>query len=301
MDEATARRLFERARAERWQLSFDAFADALSASVAKAFDAGPPGASDVRRYLDSLHLEDLALACACAAGHDGAWEHFILEIRPVLYRAADAIDPGGGARELADSLYADLYGMSERNGVRQSLFRYFHGRSSLATWLRAVLSQRHVDRLRSGRRTDPLPDEESSAMAAVAASAPDPGHDRYVSLLQDALRSALGRLDPRDRLRLGCYYAQQMTLAHIGRLLGEHEATVSRHLARVRKEVRADVERVLREQFGLSEAEVTECFQSVMDDAGRLDLDEVLADAGARKADGAGSFSGRAGVRPREK
>jgi len=38
------------------------------------------------------HLEDLALACACASGHEGAWEHFVREYRPLLYRAADAID-----------------------------------------------------------------------------------------------------------------------------------------------------------------------------------------------------------------
>ena len=44
----------------------------------------------------------------------------------------------------------------------RSLFRYFHGRSSLTTWLRAVLAQRYVDRLRTIRRTEALPDEESA-------------------------------------------------------------------------------------------------------------------------------------------
>ena len=92
---------------------------------------------------------DLALACACAAGDERAWEHFISVQRPVLYRAADALDPSGAARELADSLYADLYGLRDGGGGHASLFRYFHGRSSLSTWLRAVLAQRHVDRLRS--------------------------------------------------------------------------------------------------------------------------------------------------------
>ena len=71
-----------------------------------------------------------------------------LEYRPLLYRAADALDPHGGARDLADALYADLYGLPDAQGERQSLFRYYQGRSSLATWLRAVLSQRYVDRLR---------------------------------------------------------------------------------------------------------------------------------------------------------
>ena len=37
-----------------------------------------------------------------------------------------------------------------------------------------------------------------------------------------------------------------MTLAQIGRVTREHEATVSRHLARTRKTLRAEAERRLR-------------------------------------------------------
>ena len=130
-------------------------------------------APDVERYLTSLHLEDLALACACADGHEPAWEHFVRVHRPVLYRAADAMNPGGGTREIADALYGDLYGMKEKDGERQSLFRYFHGRSSLATWLRAVLSQRYIDSIRSNRRTESI-DDEVHQDYAVASPAPDP-------------------------------------------------------------------------------------------------------------------------------
>ena len=37
----------------------------------------------LERYFESLHVEDLALACACAQGSEPAWEHFIREHRPV--------------------------------------------------------------------------------------------------------------------------------------------------------------------------------------------------------------------------
>ena len=160
LDAAIIERLATRADGERWGLSAPALAAAVAAGAARAFAGREPSARELARYLDSLHLADLGLACACAAGHEAAWDHFVRELRPVLYRAADAIDPAGGARELADALYADLYGLDDRSGERRSLFRYFHGRSSLATWLRAVLVQRHVDQLRAGRRTEPLPDDE---------------------------------------------------------------------------------------------------------------------------------------------
>ena len=93
----------------------------------------------------SSYRADLELARRCAAGEPAAWDRFVREYRPVLYRAADSLDPNGGAREIADSLYAELYGV---NNTGRSLLLSFSGRSSLATWLRAVLCQRFVDRLR---------------------------------------------------------------------------------------------------------------------------------------------------------
>ena len=277
IDRASVERLYRRADAVRWQLSIDDFARALERSVTKAFAGRTPSARDVQRYVDSLRHADLALACACAAGHEAAWDHFVLEYRPVLYRAADALDPSGGARELADSLYADLFGLE----TDASLFRYFHGRSSLATWLRAVLAQRLVDRVRAGARTAPLPDEEP---AAPTHQVPDPDRGRYLTLIHKALGEAVANLDARARLRIRYYYVQRLTLAETGRLLGEHEASVSRHLSAARKAIRRDVERRLSAS-GLAREEIAQCFACVAEDAGPLDLDRLLSSASdARKS-----------------
>ena len=281
MKKSLVERLYRQARADRWQLPVDRFEAALKASADRAFAGKVPDAPEVERYLRSLHLDDLALACACAAGHEAAWEQFILEQRPLLYRSADALDPSGGAREIADSLYADLYGLQNREGEGRSLFRYFHGRSSLATWLRAVLAQRHVDRLRTGRRLAPLPDEESPA-TIPASPPPDADRPRYLTLIREVLGRAVARLEARDRLRLGCYYAQDLTLAQTGRLFGEHEATVSRQLARSRRAIREDVEAQLH-AAGLNDNEIARCFACVMEDAGPLDLDEILGTSDTRK------------------
>jgi hypothetical protein len=126
IDDRLITRLYARAKADRWRVGVGDFAQALEASVEKAFAGAAPRPRELDRYLNGLHLEDLALACACAAGDEEAWGHFVLEHRPVLYRAAAAIDPGGGARDLADALYADLFGLGGRSGGRQPLFRYFH-------------------------------------------------------------------------------------------------------------------------------------------------------------------------------
>ena len=279
LDRATVERLHQRARADRWALSIEAFAVALESSARKAFAAGPTDPRQLERYLDALHLEDLALACACAQGSEAAWEHFVREHRPVLYRAADAIDPSGGSRDLADSLYGELFGLALRDGERQSHFRYFHGRSSLATWLRAVLSQRHVDRVRSVRRQDPLPEDEAPDAIAAPRVEVNPSWAGHVSLMRRGVSAAVAALAPRDRLRLRCYYAQNLTLAQIGRMLNESEATASRHLSRVRREIRTSVEGQLRERR-MSDAEIAECFASVVADSASLDLAEMLGGNG---------------------
>src|SRR5687768_6937664 len=159
-------RLYARAGAARWDVPREQFADALEAALGRQFPDETPRAREAERYLQGLHLDDLALACGCAAGHGAAWDRFMGEQRPILYRAADALDPSGGAREVADALYAELYGVRSTSDVRSSLFRYFHGRSTLATWLRAILAQRYVDRLRQLRRTVPLPADEAELPAA---------------------------------------------------------------------------------------------------------------------------------------
>ena len=267
--------LYRRCDAEQWGVSAPDFAAALRASAQRAFAGREPTVPEIEQYLAGLHLQDLVLALACASGHDAAWDAFIQKFRPVLYRAADALDPTGGARELADAIYADLYGTRVNDGQREPLLGHYHGRSSLGTWLRAVLAQRHVDRMRATRRLDALPDEDLQRPSAGSAGDADPARGRRQMLLHDLLCAALDALAPRDRLRLACYYQRQLTLAATGRILGEHEATVSRQLARTRRTVREAIERGMK-RAGLSAAEIEEAVATAASDAGAFDLQHVL-------------------------
>jgi RNA polymerase sigma-70 factor, ECF subfamily len=307
LEPALVHRLYQRSGAERWHLRIELFAEALAESARKGSylfstggDGGPkspkgsesPKSSEssessvgdgaIERYLESLHLEDLALATACAHGHEPAWEHFVQQTRPALRRAAVALDASGGAQDLADGIYAELFGVRDGAGERRSLFRYFHGRSSVVTWLRAVLAQRVVDRVRATRRHEPLPEEQSPAALAAPDRVVDPERRRHEELMQQALRAAIAGLEPRDRLRLGCYHAQELTLAQTGRILREHEATVSRQLARTRRDLRADVERRLREA-GLSDDQIAACVASLAADPGPLDVGDLMGGEADRK------------------
>ena len=287
-------RLFEESQAARWSLTRSSFVAALERSAAKRFPAANVSAEQIEDYFSALHLQDLALACACAEGCVSAWEHFVASYRNYLRAAASAIlrcsADSAKACELADSLFAELYGLADGSPGERSLFRYFHGRSSLKTWLRAVLAQRHVDAIRAGRRFEALEEDDSEPAGNKIQphhSAPlaDPHRERYVGLFIRALKTALASLDPCDEQRLRFYYAEEQTLAEIGRRLGEHESSVSRNLDRIRRELRQSVEAALRRGYpppnglqtqpGLSDAEIALCFEYASEDV-PFDLENLL-------------------------
>ena len=290
-----ARRLFAEVGADRWQLSFKVFQGALARSAAKRFGASIEP-SEFEAYVLTLHLEDLALACACLEGSDTAWEEFVADYRGYLRAASAAIlrcspsEPS--AVELADSLFTDLYGLSGQGNANRSLFRYFHGRSSLKSWLRAVLAQRHIDLIRAAKRFESL-DEQPADGELRRLREPrtvelptDPRREQYLERFREALTGALRSLDARDRCRLQLYYGEDRTLAEIGRVIGEHESSVSRNLERVRKELRATVEGLLRAGSaaanggpappGLDDAQVALAIQYAAEEAA-IDLDKLLS------------------------
>jgi len=290
--------LFTECGAERWQLSRASLQAALTRSAAKRFGESPAPVQKVREYFATLHVQDLALACACAEGSEPAWNHFVGEYRGYLRAAAAAIlrCPGTepAATELADSLFADLYGLTGGKVGGRSLFRYFHGRSSLKTWLRAVLAQRNIDSIRAGRKFDSLDDngEEGDARRvpepAILEVQSDPHREAYLQKFRGALALSLASLEPRDRSRLQLYYVEDRTLAEIGRELGEHESSVSRNLERIRKELRATVEGLLRAgksaanggpaspgMPGMDDAQIELCIQYAGEDAA-IDLDKLF-------------------------
>ena len=105
---------------------------------------------------------------------------------------------------------------------------------------------------------------------------PDPDRVRYVALIQRVLKVAISLLTDKDRLRLACYYTQELTLAQTGKILREHEATVSRQLAKTRQTLRREIERRLREEHRLDEAQIERCFACVAEDSGPIDLGGML-------------------------
>lgn len=190
-----------------------------------------PSQEERAAFLRGLKLGDLALARACAAGNERAWDRFVATYRQPLTRAAIAITGSETlGREVADQLYGELFGLAERDGVRRSPLESYRGRGSLMGWLRTVIAQRHVDHLRRSRREEPLEEFDTAA--------PDleRGHSaNELMQLKTAVEAAIDKCDAEERLILVAYYLDGRRLLEIARVLNVHEATISRKLKRTCK------------------------------------------------------------------
>jgi RNA polymerase sigma-70 factor len=295
--------LYSNSTSPTWQLTRAQFVAALERSVARRFADCSSDQAKLEEYLETLHIDDLVLATACMGGSEAAWEHFVSSYRSYLRAAAGVITKGSrsgmDAQELADSLFAELFGLVDGKRGEASLFRYFHGRSSLKTWLRTILAQRHIDGIRRARRLESFEREdghEEKLLPTQIATLPelDPHRSRYVRRFILALNDCLAALGPDDRKRLELYYAREKTLAEIGRLLGEHESSSSRNLERARRELRAKVEDCLRsgcraseaspQMAPLTDAEIALCFQYAAEDS-PIDFRQIFPEKPAAKTE----------------
>jgi len=223
---------------EQIGLSAQSFSEILM-EVGSRYSASA-SAGELRTFFLSLRVDELALARACAAGNNSAWEIFLTRFREKLYLAALRIArEDSAARDLADTLYADLYGTSTRDGQRVSKLASFTGRGSLEGWLRMVLAQEYVNRYRRTKRLVSLEEESEEGLQFAAPEAqPSASPD---TRLEQATDEVLAQLSAEDRSVLAAYYLNWRTLAEIARMLGVHESTISRKLDKLAKSLRKQI------------------------------------------------------------
>jgi RNA polymerase sigma-70 factor (ECF subfamily) len=234
--------------------------------------------TELRSFYLALRIDELVLARACAAGSNPAWEIFLTRYREKLYLSALRIArEDSSARELADTLYADLYGTTTRDGRRVSKLASYTGRGSLEGWLRTVLAQEYVNRYRRTKRYVSL-DEESEEGVQFRAPEQEPipaADDR----LAQATDETLAALSSEDRTVLSAYYLDGRTLAEIARMLGVHESTISRKLDKLAKSLRKQIVAGLARR-GMSRRQAEEALETDVRDL-QLDIRRSLTQESA--------------------
>jgi RNA polymerase sigma-70 factor (ECF subfamily) len=293
-----AAELYARSGAAAYGMSAEQFALILEEILRKY--VANASAEQKADFCAALRVEELALARACATGNERAWEDFIGRYRQKLHGMALHITRDGAhAAELADSLFADLYGVNARNGVRNSKLVFYTGRGSLEGWLRTVMAQEFINRYRKQKRAVSL-DEQTEEGVQFVAKVPEPA-SASDERLETATDQALAELSAEDRFTLASYYLDGRTLAEIARTLGLHESSVSRRLDRLSTALRKRILAGLRE-LGMSYAQATEALEAdvrdiTLDLRSRLTQDSGPPTFNSRKvpARGAGDGSNKLG------
>ncbi len=282
-------RLLKRASNSRGLSSAD-LQKRVAAGVKKyVLEPMPP---DVNAYVDELKVDDLCLIIACERGDEKAWEDLVANFSGTVKSAARSIAPNAEeAEDLAASIWAELYGLRVReDGSRTTKLAYYSGRGSLAGWLRAVVNQLAIDGFRKQSKFVQI--EESREFENLANDAVDKnktihsfvstenpedqlGDKRATNDLETALRHSVGELENEDKLLMKLYYFDGMNLKQAGAILGFHEATASRRIAKIQKDLRAKLVRFLMEEKGWKESEVAESLREVSTKL-NVNLEQVL-------------------------
>ena len=227
------------------------FAAALARSALQARETGVA--------LDDLAAEDLYLACACAAGVEGA---------------AKALDTRCGARIRA-VLAATTKNDDERREVAQRLTHLllfgdpgdgapkiagYGGQGPLDRWV-TVVAQRLVVTVIRGEESERRARENAGAEATAGALATvDPEvaflKEQYRAEFERAMADALAAAGERDRLVLRLHLVSRISVESIGKMHGVSQSTASRWLAEARDAVATEVTRLLRDRIGARASEM---------------------------------------------
>lgn len=276
--------------------------DALLARVRASADKyllranANPSAAEVEQFVAALRIDELLLVLACEAGDERAWSDLMEQYRATVLSAARSASAGEAeAEELAQSVWAELYGLRENAGGKPAgKLAYYSGCGSLGGWLRAVVGQLAIDRhRRTSRLVQTEEDADFDRMLGDAApqtdgwrvAAPlDPeralAESESSRAVQSALERAITELADEDRLLVKLYYFDNLRLREAGAVLGVHEATASRRLARLHTEIRRRVEAILVAEHNWTREETARNLAEVAHAFAGADLQATLAGAG---------------------
>ncbi len=231
--------------------------------------------------LTSVRAADLFLACACSEGHAEAISAFEArygrEVRLVLNAQRNTAI---SCDELMQEVWIKLFVAGGKGGERPPKIGEYSGRSGIRSWFRVIVSRSLIDMQRRGGRVSTQSGEDDDILWQLADRGDDPelafAKRRSRSLLKRTFERAVMELVPRQRLLLRQHYVDHLSLDELAQLHQVHRTTASRWLDKARRDVLAQVRRILMIEVHADKCELAQ----VMDLASShldLSLSRVLA------------------------
>lgn len=240
----------ERARAP-WS-TVPLFAERFVAHIAERLpdnDRGLP----IEQIFESLHLEDLYLACACAAKLPVAidlFERDVLSKIPGILRQ----------RQFAPHVTEDVGQRLREMLLLQGHIATYGGTGKLATWVEVIAKRMANKAVRSHKPETP----GLSKILPRLADTGDPEKDLIkkdlLAKLEAAVRLALAALSTEQREMLKFHYRDRLSEAELAKIFSTSQPTISRRLKATREAILQETERLLETRIGLRK----EDFQSFL-------------------------------------
>ena len=227
----------------------------------------PPGAKDgVEPAIRGLHLGDLYLACACAAGVPGAAD--------ALEREHLSKIPAALRRQrLAPEAVEDVCQKLREKVILNTHIATYSGEGKLSNWI-AVIAKRMA--AKSAAR-GPASTSGWSRVVGQLPAAGDLEKDvlkkDLLGELESAMRAAGAALSDEQRELLKFHYRDGLSEPKLAKLFNTSQPTISRRLGKAREIMLAETERLLGERLGLTR----EDFESFISDVRSRWLDLSLS------------------------
>jgi RNA polymerase sigma-70 factor (ECF subfamily) len=247
---------------------------------ARRFDAyvaeRTPAGMTFSAWARTACIEDLYLACACLDGKPAAFRAFDARFGAEIDRVLRGLDRRGLQDDAKQILMQRMFVAAP--GATAKIATYT-GRGPLRRWLRVATTRILLELVNP---------KEAPADDWAIAALPDDRDDpelaylkaRYRAAFKAAFADALARLDDRQRTLLAQYHVDHLTIDDLGALYDVHRVTAARWVAQAQVELRATIVELLREQLGLSTADLAAVTRLVRS---QLSLSLVRALPGKRK------------------
>ncbi len=305
-------------KAPNFGVTFECFRESLAASLDKfLFKAasGPVSDTEIEDFLNSIQLDDLFMAIACAEGNERAWWEFDHNHRAYMERVSRHLASSDlNAQEVVDRVYVELYGTRIVDGKRVSKFANYSGKGSIRGWLRTVIWHSLVDMHRASHdeiSLDEMTENVGEGYTHSSFADEDLGGEeemidelsrgRYRDAIVSSIQKAFEALDDHEKLLLLYYHSENLKLREIARLVEKpgsplrkwfqrksavrkkdpssriHESTIMRWLEKTYKKVLKSFNEFLRTDHHLEGREIEICLDLATKDLANPDIYENLA------------------------